>query len=489
MYLCLCFRNLKVVQRIGIHNKTPRVLSNTKNGVCSFRPVVVETGIANFTCELSRVGLIKVSRSLGSSRSFVSDGKENHCNVGTIGHVDHGKTTLTAAITKIMAKYGNTKYVSYDQIDKAPEEKARGITINAAHVEYRSPQRHYAHTDCPGHADYIKNMISGASQMDAAILVVAATDGQMPQTREHLLLAKQVGIEKIVVYINKADQVNDEMLMLVELEMREMLTDFGFDGEKCPVIIGSALLALGGDSSKIGEQSIIDLINAIDSYVPTPTRDLISPFYIPIDNTFSVGGRGTVVVGTIKRGVLNKLDSAELIGFNKSIKTVVSDLQVFQKSVKQALAGENVGALVRGVKLVDVDRGMILCARGSVLFSNHFVAQLYFLTRSEGGRRQPVLSKYIQQLFSQTWNVTCRIDLPAGTEMIMPGEHSTVSLTLMYKMVMMKGQPFTIRENNVTVATGMVTKVLEPLKLPERKGLIRVEVVPVLNDTTLQNKS
>lgn len=446
---------------------------------CSFNPVLVKARLQlrTFICEVSKVN-ISYSH-LALSRSFSTDLEQNHCNVGTIGHVDHGKTTLTAAITKIMAKYGNTKYVSYDQIDKAPEEKARGITINAAHVEYRSPKRHYAHTDCPGHADYIKNMISGASQMDGAILVVAATDGQMPQTREHLLLAKQVGVEKVVVYINKADKANDELLMLVELEIRELMTDFGFDGENCPVIVGSALLALEGDSSEIGEQSILRLIDAIDSYVPTPTRDVTSPFYVPIDNTFSVGGRGTVVVGTIKRGVLNKLDPAELLGFNKSIKTVVTDLQVFNTSVKQASAGENIGALLRGVKLGDVDRGMILCARGSVLFSNHFLAQVYFLTRSEGGRRQPVLSKYIQQLFSQTWNVSCRIDLPEGTSMLMPGEQSTVSLTLLYKMVMTKGQSFTIRENNVTVATGMVTKTLEPVILPERKPLIKVEVLPV----------
>lgn len=454
--------------------------------------VFLSVSYRTFNC-LKKLNFTKVSNDLANcvetrlpisglcvfTRSFSSKKEFSHCNVGTIGHVDHGKTTLTAAITKIMSINGNTKYVSYEEIDKAPEEKARGITINAAHVEYSSSKRHYAHTDCPGHADYIKNMISGTSQMDGAILVVAASDGPMPQTREHLLLAKQVGVEKIVVYINKADQAEEEIIQLVELEMREMLDDFGFDGSNCPVVIGSALLALNGDTSEIGVPSILSLIDAVDNYIPTPVRDLDSPFQMPIDNAFSVTGRGTVVVGTIKRGVISKLDEAELLGFDQNLKTVVSDLQVFQKTVPKALAGENVGTLVRGVKLSNVRKGMMLCARGSVNFSNHFLAKVYFLAKSEGGRRHPVMSKYIQQLFSQTWNIACRVDLPEGTEMIMPGEHSIVSLVLFNKMVMSKAQSFTIRENNITVATGIVTEVLNPLKLPEFKGLTKVVVPPV----------
>lgn len=419
--------------------------------------------------------LNNVGRSISLKTNANLDGGIN-CNVGTIGHVDHGKTTLTAAITKVLSKYGNTKFISYDQIDKAPEEKARGITINVAHVGYSSSKRHYAHTDCPGHADYIKNMISGASQMDGAILVVAATDGQMPQTREHILLAKQVGIKKVLVYINKSDLVDEEQIQLVEIELRELLSDYGFDGDKCPVVVGSALLALNGDASEIGEKSIIKLVDALDTYVPTPIRDFESPFFVPIDNVLSVPGRGTVVIGTIKRGIVNKYNNVELIGFGNRLKTIVTDLQVFNKSVVKAYAGDNVGALLRGVKLDSVRRGMILCERESVTFSNHYVAQIYLLSRDEGGRSAPITNKYIQQLFSQTWNVACRIDLAEGCSMIMPGEHSTVSLTLLYKMVMMKGQTFTIRENNVSVATGIITDILEPLKLPEIKGLKSVEV-------------
>uniref|UniRef100_A0A1B6L7Z6 protein-synthesizing GTPase n=1 Tax=Graphocephala atropunctata TaxID=36148 RepID=A0A1B6L7Z6_9HEMI len=463
VYICACFTNFRHTQ--------VKVIKHL------FR--------TNFTGEGSVLLNLSKSRcsNLIVTRNCVSNPVENHCNIGTIGHVDHGKTTLTAAITKIMSKNGKTKYVSYEQIDKAPEEKARGITINAAHVEYWSAKRHYAHTDCPGHADYVKNMISGASQMDGAIIVVAATDGQMPQTREHLFLAKQIGLSKILVYINKADLVDEEVIQLVELEMREILQDFGFDGDGCPVIVGSALLALNGDTSKIGEQSIIDLIDAADNYIPTPTRDFKSPYLMPIDNALAVPGRGSVVVGTISRGVITKNIEADLLGFSRHIKTVVTDIQVFQKSTQQASAGENVGCLLRGVKLNDVSKGMILCARGSVIFSNHYVAQVYFLSPNEGGRRRPVTSKYIQQLFSQTWNVTCRIDLPEGTSMVMPGEHSTVALTLLFKMVMSTGQSFTIRENNVTVATGIISDVLKPLTLPEKKGLIQVEVSPLKDNT------
>lgn len=336
---------------------------------------------------------------------------DNHCNVGTIGHVDHGKTTLTAAITKVLAQEGAARYVSYDEIDKAPEEKARGITINAAHIGYATKKRHYAHTDCPGHADYVKNMISGASQMDGAILVVAATDGTMPQTREHLLLAKQVGIDKIVVFINKADLADSETLELVELELRELLCDFGFDGIDCPVICGSALLALQGDRSEMGEPSVRRLLDAIDEYFPQPTRDVTSPVLMPIDNAFTVPGRGTIVVGTVKRGTLQRNHEVSLLGFDQNIKTSVGDVQIFRKSVPKVQAGDNVGVLLRGLKIASVQRGMLLCALGTESISNHFDGSMYLLSKGEGGRSRPLTSKYIQQIFSRTWNVPCRIDL------------------------------------------------------------------------------
>ncbi|KAF5280388.1 hypothetical protein FQR65_LT03197 [Abscondita terminalis] len=383
-----------------------------------------------------------------------------HINVGTVGHVDHGKTTLTSAITSVLARKNLAKYISYEAIDKAPEEKARGITINVAHISYSTNKRHYAHTDCPGHADYVKNMISGASQMDGAILVVAATDGQMPQTREHLLLVKQLGVQKIVVYINKADKVDNEILELVELEMRELLCDFGYDGENIPMVRGSALQALEGNDSEIGVQSIHKLLDTLDSYFVAPERDLSSPFLLPIDNAFTVPGRGTVVVGTLAKGIIKKGCDAELIGFDSKIKTAISDVQVFKNSVNTAVAGDNIGALLRNVKLKFVKRGMLLCAPGSQQLSNRFRASIYFLTKSEGGRSRPIKSKYIQQLFSKTWNVPCRIDLDENIEMLIPGEHGEVNITLLWKMVMEAAQPFTVRENNITVATGIITDTL-----------------------------
>ncbi|XP_059489784.1 elongation factor Tu [Neocloeon triangulifer] len=398
-----------------------------------------------------------------------------HCNVGTIGHVDHGKTTLTSAITKILAKEGKSRYTTFDEIDSAPEEKGRGITINVAHVYYQTKARHYAHTDCPGHADYVKNMISGASQMDGAILLVAATDGQMPQTMEHLLLARQIGIKHIVVFINKADLVDKDTLELVELEIRELLCDFGFDGVNAPIIFGSALQALKGEETEYGVPSIRRLMDALDSYIPTPTRDYKSPFEMPIDNVFSVPGRGTVITGTIKTGTINKGDDAVVLGFNAEHKTVVNGLQVFKKDVSQSKAGDNVGVLVKNLKVADLEKGMIMCARNSKKISNHYKANIYFLTKGEGGRRKPILNKYIQQLFSLTWNCAARIDLEAGQNMFMPGQHGQVYLTLIKKMAMTIGQPFTIRENNVTVATGMITQTFESLQFPNDK-LFKAEV-------------
>ncbi|KAB0803923.1 hypothetical protein PPYR_00893 [Photinus pyralis] len=425
----------------------------------------------NKLINFSHYGLIrKVTGCIKNDIAFISSkystkAEKLHVNVGTIGHVDHGKTTLTAAITKVLQKEGLTKYMSYDEIDRAPEEKARGITINAAHIHYSTKKRDYAHTDCPGHADYIKNMISGASQMDGAILVVAATDGQMPQTREHILLAKQVGVKKIIVYINKADKVDNEVLELVEIEMRELLTDFGYDGENTPMINGSALKALEGDTSNIGEPSIQNLLNTLDEYLSPPQRDVHSPFMLPIDNTFTVPGRGTVVVGTLLKGTIRKNDDSELLGFDTKLKTSVGDIQVFKKSVSKASAGENIGVLLRGVKIKNVERGMLLCAYGSEVMSNRFKANIYFLSRSEGGRAKPIKSKYTQPLFSKTWNVPARIDLGDNVEMVMPGEHADVYITLMWKMVMLNGQPFTVRENNVTVATGIITETLPEIHI------------------------
>ncbi|XP_067001920.2 elongation factor Tu [Anabrus simplex] len=424
-----------------------------------------------------RHDILKIAARLFCSSKVVREdsGERKHCNIGTIGHVDHGKTTLTAAITKVLNKDGFSKYVSYDEIDKAPEEKARGITINVTHIEFNTKSRHYAHTDCPGHSDFVKNMISGASQMDGAVLVVAATDGQMPQTREHLLLAKQIGIEKIVVFINKVDLVDNDVVDLVEIEIRELLTDFGFDGLHTPVVCGSALLALQGDTSEFGEPAIRKLLDAIDEHIPTPERDFKSPFMLPIDNAFTVPGRGTVVIGTLKQGILNKNAEAELLGFDIKLKTTVSDVQIFKKSVPSAKAGDNLGALLRGIRIDAVKRGMLLCASGSETLSNHFKAKIYCLSKSEGGRSKPLTTKFIQQLFSKTWNIQCRVDLESDVGMIMPGEHGTVYLTLLRSMVMSRGQPFTIRENNSTVITGIITEVLNRIQIGNMK-LIKVQV-------------
>ncbi|KAJ8881518.1 hypothetical protein PR048_018000 [Dryococelus australis] len=353
------------------------------------------------------------------------DEEREHCNVGTIGHVDHGKTTLTAAITKVLERDGLCKFVPYEQIDRAPEEKARGITINATHVEYSTRKRHYAHTDCPGHVDYVKNMISGASQMDGAVLLVAATDGQMPQTYEHLLLARQVGVVSIVIFVNKAELVEADVLELVELEIRELLTDFGYDGAAVPVVFGSALLALRGDTSPLGEPSVRRLLDALDETVTVPVRDLAAPFLLPVNNAFTVPGRGTVVVGTLSTGVLRRGAEADLLGFDTNLRTTITEVQVFGHRVPEAHAGENLGALLRGVRIHDVRRGMLLCARSSQCLSNHYMASIYFLSRSEGGRAKPITSGYIQQLFSSTWSVPCRLDLHGGKHMVMPGSMST----------------------------------------------------------------
>lgn len=432
----------------------------------------------------------KIQQSLFQRRkirffSTVSESNDLVCNVGTIGHVDHGKTTLTAAITKYLSELNqNCKYVSYDEIDKAPEEKARGITINIAHVGYATEKRRYAHTDCPGHADFIKNMISGASQMDCAILIVAADDGPMPQTMEHLLLAKQIGIKYLVVYINKADVADSEMLDLVEIEVRELLENYGFDSENTPFIRGSARLALNGETSEFGVPSVKNLLNALDSYLPDPSRDYTSPFVLPVDNVFNVPGRGTVVVGTIKQGTMKKNMHCHLLGFDEKFKTSVSDIQIFQNSVPEAKAGENVGILIRNVKHTCVRKGMLLCPLNTLNISNHFEAQMYLLSQGEGGRTKPVpRNGYCTQLYCSTWSIYGRFDLllPEGTNMLMPGEQTTMRLTLLDKMPIIVGQNFTVREHRTTVATGRITKVMESLFFDKKK--MNKLVIPGICDT------
>ncbi|XP_064609821.1 putative elongation factor Tu-like protein [Liolophura sinensis] len=385
-----------------------------------------------------------------------------HCNMGTIGHVDHGKTTLTAAITKVLAEQGSggTKFVSYDQIDKAPQEKARGITINSTYVHYETEFRHYAHTDCPGHIDYVKNMITGTSQMEGAILVVAATDGTMPQTREHVLLAKQIGVDHIVVYINKADVADKELLELVELEVRDLLTEYGFDGDAVPVIYGSALKALNGDESDIGKPSILRLMKAVDSFVPTPTRNVSGPFILPVKSLLNVPGRGTVAIGTLLQGSITKGAEASLLGFGNEIRTFIADLQVFKKSVNSCQAGDNLGALLRNVKMEMVLRGMFVVPPGSFKQTDCFQAKIYILTKSEGGRSKPLTDNYIQMIFCNTWNIACCLKLPSDKSMLMPGDTTTTNILLRKPMLVMPGQRFTIRENQITAITGIVTKLL-----------------------------
>ena len=385
---------------------------------------------------------------------------KQHCNVGTIGHVDHGKTTLTAALTKVLAEQGLAKHVAYNEIDRAPEEKARGITINASHVQYETAARHYAHTDCPGHIDFIKNMITGTSQMDGTILVVAATDGIMPQTREHLLLAKQIGVQNIVVFLNKADLVDNELVELAELEIIELLDEFGFDGSATPIIPGSALSALNDTNKEIGKDSILRLIKAIDEHLVIPERDISSPFLMPIESSFTVPGRGTVAIGTIKQGTMKKGDEAEISGFGNSLKTVLSDLHIFNKSVKECFAGDNVGVLLRGIKTEFIQRGMMLMAPGTIKHSNSFKAQIYILKKQEGGRQKPITSRYMQVLFCNLWNIQSCVFLPEDKTMLMPGDHGTTEILLTKSMALKPGERFTIRENAITSITGIITEIL-----------------------------
>ncbi|MBO7097450.1 MAG: elongation factor Tu [Alphaproteobacteria bacterium] len=385
-----------------------------------------------------------------------------HCNIGTIGHVDHGKTTLTAAITKVLAEEGGASFTAYDQIDKAPEERARGITISTAHVEYETPARHYAHVDCPGHADYVKNMITGAAQMDGAILVVSAADGPMPQTREHILLARQVGVPAIVVYMNKVDQVDDpELLELVEMEIRDLLTSYGFPGDEIPIVKGSALAVLEDGDKKIGHDSIIELMKAVDSYIPQPDRPKDQPFLMPIEDVFSISGRGTVVTGRVERGVIKVGDEIEIVGIRPTQKTTCTGIEMFRKLLDQGEAGDNIGVLLRGTKREEVERGQVLAAPGSITPHTDFTCECYILTKEEGGRHTPFFSNYRPQFYFRTTDVTGSIELPAGTEMVMPGDNVTMTAKLIHPIAMNEGLRFAIREGGHTVGTGVVSKILK----------------------------
>ncbi len=385
-----------------------------------------------------------------------------HCNSGTIGHVDHGKTSLTAAITKILAETGGATFTAYDQIDKAPEEKARGITISTAHVEYETVNRHYAHVDCPGHADYVKNMITGAAQMDGAILVVSATDGPMPQTREHILLARQVGVPALVVFMNKCDQADDpELQELVELEIRELLSSYDFPGDDIPIIKGSALCALNDSNPELGKEAVLKLMSAVDDYIPQPERPKDRPFLMPIEDVFSISGRGTVVTGRVERGIVKVGEEIEIVGIKDTVKTTCTGVEMFRKLLDQGEAGDNIGALLRGTKREDVERGQVLAKPGTITPHTVFTAEAYILTKEEGGRHTPFFTNYRPQFYFRTTDVTGMVKLPEGTEMVMPGDNVSVEVTLIAPIAMDEGLRFAIREGGRTVGAGVVGKIIK----------------------------
>ncbi len=385
-----------------------------------------------------------------------------HVNIGTIGHVDHGKTTLTAAITKVLASKGQAEFKSFDQIDNAPEERERGITIATAHVEYETDKRHYAHVDCPGHADYVKNMITGAAQMDGAILVVSAADGPMPQTREHILLARQVGVPYIVVFLNKADMVDDEELIeLVELEIRELLSAYDFPGDEIPIIKGSALKGLEGDTGELGEQAIYKLMDAVDAYIPEPERAIDKPFIMPVEDVFSISGRGTVATGRVERGIIKVGEEVEIVGIRPTQKTTVTGVEMFRKLLDEGRAGDNIGALLRGVKREEIERGQVLAKPGSITPHTKFKAEAYILTKEEGGRHTPFFNGYRPQFYFRTTDVTGIVDLPAGTEMVMPGDNVAMTVNLITPIAMDEGLRFAIREGGRTVGAGVVSSIIE----------------------------
>jgi elongation factor Tu len=385
-----------------------------------------------------------------------------HLNIGTIGHVDHGKTTLTAAITKVLAAKGGAEFLAYDKIDKSPEEKERGVTISISHVEYETEKRHYAHVDCPGHADYVKNMITGAAQMDGAILVVSAADGPMPQTREHILLARQVGVPYMVVYLNKADMLDDaELLDLVELEVRELLNQYKFPGDEIPFVKGSALKALEGDTGELGEESIVKLLDAVDSYIPEPKREIDKPFLMPVEDVFSISGRGTVVTGRAERGIVKVGEEIEIVGIKDTTKTVVTGVEMFRKLLDEGRAGDNIGCLLRGIKKEDVERGQVLAKPGSITPHTKFTCEAYILTKEEGGRHTPFFNGYRPQFYFRTTDVTGVATLPEGIEMVMPGDNTNLSVELIAPIAMEEGLRFAIREGGRTVGAGVVAKIVE----------------------------
>ncbi|RYI32983.1 MAG: elongation factor Tu [Acetobacteraceae bacterium] len=384
-----------------------------------------------------------------------------HCNIGTIGHVDHGKTSLTAAITKVLAKTGGATFTAYDQIDKAPEEKARGITISTAHVEYETQNRHYAHVDCPGHADYVKNMITGAAQMDGAILVVSAADGPMPQTREHILLARQVGVPALVVFLNKMDLADPDLVELVEMEVRELLSAYKFPGDDIPIIKGSAVAALEDKTPEIGEKAILELMAAVDAYIPQPARALDRPFLMPVEDVFSISGRGTVVTGRVERGIVKVGEEVEIVGLKTTVKTVVTGVEMFRKLLDSGQAGDNIGALLRGVKREDVERGQVLAAPGSITPHTGFKAEAYILTKEEGGRHTPFFTNYRPQFYFRTTDVTGIVKLPEGVEMVMPGDNVSMDVELIAPIAMDEGLRFAIREGGRTVGAGVVASIVK----------------------------
>jgi len=405
---------------------------------------------------------IGVPASVVFARGFAEEFQrtKDHVGVGTVGHVDHGKTSLTAAITKVLGEKGGAEYTAYADIDKAPEERKRGITISSTHVEYETDKRHYSHVDCPGHADFVKNMISGASTMDGAILVVSGTDGQMPQTREHVLLCRQVGIENIVVFVNKVDQVEDEeMLELVEMELRELLTQYGYDGDEVPFVFGSALNALEDKDEKTGRDAILELLDVVDEHIPTPERDVEKPFLMPIEDVHSIAGRGTVVTGRVEQGILNKGEEVEIVGLGNPLKTVCTGIEMFHKQLGEARAGDNLGALLRGVKRDEIKSGQVLCAPGSVKAYKEFEAEVYVLNKEEGGRHTPFVTKYSPQFFFRTANITGSIEVK-DADLVMPGDNATLKVDLITDVAMQEGDRFTMRESNRTVGTGVISKLI-----------------------------
>ncbi|GAA5948978.1 hypothetical protein JCM3765_003975 [Sporobolomyces pararoseus] len=449
---------------------TPSIAASVRSFSAATRAPRV-SALAGARATLPRAAVF--ARATGPVRTYAAEAggkfsrKLPHMNIGTIGHVDHGKTTLTAAITKVLAEAsGNGKVMDYNMIDKAPEEKARGITIATAHVEYETTNRHYAHVDCPGHADYIKNMITGAAQMDGGIIVVSASDGQMPQTREHLLLARQVGIKKLVVFINKVDQVDDpEMLDLVDMEMRDLLSTYGFDGENTPIVKGSALAALESRDDKIGKEAILELMASVDAWLDQPPRDLEKPFLMPVEDVFSIQGRGTVVTGRVERGTITKGAEVEIVGLGQSFKTTLTGIEMFHKELDRGEAGDNMGALLRGIKREQIKRGMVIAAPGSVKPTRKFEASCYILTKEEGGRYTPFMNNYRPQLFIRTSDVTVGLTFPEGTEnpdekMVMPGDNIEVVGELVHEIALEVGSRFTLREGGKTVGTGIVTKLM-----------------------------